>query len=173
MNQQQFIHDNLQEHIFTSEEKLEWWGYGEWVKEPDFVSFFYKGFQCKIVRIALKEPYAREFFMFGGYLNGYVTIPFGHIYYHKKYEDMDIDCHHGLSFGQVMDRHWIGFDTAHLNDFIPSTEKLIRNAPELSKSFEEMKDLKKRFNLENSPIFQKTYKNIEYCVQQCATIVDQ
>lgn len=38
------------EHLLTSDEKLERWGYGEWIEEPDMVDFIHKGISCKCLR---------------------------------------------------------------------------------------------------------------------------
>jgi hypothetical protein len=37
-------------HKFTSEEKLSWLGYGEWVEEPDLVEFEHCGLKCEIIK---------------------------------------------------------------------------------------------------------------------------
>lgn len=159
-------------HIFSSEEKLNWFGYGEWVEEPDLVNFNHKGFDCRVVRIAIRE-HDESFHICGGYLNGYVRIPSDHPYYQKIYEDMEIDCHGGLTFGEYSDGHWIGFDCAHSFDFIPSLEKFYREHPSCIEETERMEELKEKLNIKNSPIFQKTYRSVAYCVDQCKSIVDQ
>lgn len=38
-------------HFYTSDEKIEKWGYGEWVEEPDYVCFFKHGLACRIARM--------------------------------------------------------------------------------------------------------------------------
>ncbi len=37
-------------HIYTSEQKIKWFGYGEWVEEVDELVFLYKEFECTVVR---------------------------------------------------------------------------------------------------------------------------
>lgn len=160
-------------HIFTSEEKLDWWGYGEWVEEPDEIKFEHLGIECIVLRIAIRELHSQEFHMFGGYFNGYIRIPTDHPYYQKRYEDMDIDCHWGLTFGECSDGHWVGFDCAHSGDYIPSIEKLKKTHPSMMKWRKEEEMLKKEFNLNNSPIFQKNYRNINYCIEQCKSMAEQ
>jgi hypothetical protein len=83
--------------------------------EPNFFEGEYKGYHYRIVRTETM-----------GILCGYVGIPKGHRYYKKKnYDDIDIDCHGGLTFS---DWHylpdpehlwWIGFDCGHAWDFVP------------------------------------------------------
>lgn len=168
-----------EKHLLSSDQKLEWWGYGEWVEEPDEVTFTYHGMDCKIIRMAIPEPCSKEVHVFGGYLCGYVAIPIGHPLYQKEYGDMDIDCHGGLTFGSCWDRHWIGFDCAHSFDYVPSSEHLRKTAAwmqecrELQACRELEEGLKKRLKLVNSPIFDRAYKNIEFCAGECVYIVDQ
>jgi hypothetical protein len=160
-------------HQHTAEEKEKWWGEGEWVNEPDLVSFEHMGIQCKVLRMAIRELYAKDFHVFGGYLNGYVAIPSDHPYYQKKYEDMNIECHQGLTFGEYSDTHWIGFDCAHSGDYIPSTEHIKKTDPGMQEWRDRDEVLKKRFNLHDSPIFKQIYRNIQFCIDQCKHIAEQ
>ena len=75
--------------------------------------FEYKGFPCVIL------------FMPMGYRCGYVGLPKENRYYKKKYDDIPVDCHCGLTysggrlFGQSdKDTWWIGFDCGHFCDGI-------------------------------------------------------
>lgn len=155
-------------HKYTAEWKEKWWGEGEWVNEPDLVSFEHMGIQCKVLRMGdAKEPFDKYFHVFGGYLNGYVAIPSDHPYYQKKYEDMDIECHQGLTFGKYSDAHWIGFDCAHSGDYVPSTEHWMQECRDRDEV------LKKRSNLHDSPIFKQIYRNIQFCIDQCKHIAEQ
>lgn len=64
-----------------------------------------------------------------GWGNGYVCLPPGHVYHSEPYEDIPVDVHGGLTYGQIgsdcglsclpdgMEDWWIvGFDTAHWRD---------------------------------------------------------
>ena len=59
-----------------------------------------------------------------GWGNGYVRIPEGHEYYEKTYDDIPVNVHGGLTFGDhvfgkdkyLSDGYWVGFDTAHYGD---------------------------------------------------------
>lgn len=154
-------------HIHTEEQKLSWWGDGEWVKEPDLVEFQHEGFDCKVERKSFAE---NNLSVFGGHLCGYVKIPSDHPYYHKHYDDMTIDCHGGLTYGEFSDEHWIGFDCAHLGDITPSMKKL-------NETDEDMINLIKMFSkhpkLIKSPIFNQIYRNIEFCIDECKSIANQ
>lgn len=57
----------------------------------------------------------------------YIGLPKKHKYYGKFYEDIEIDCHGGLTFSkfrfladklEIFKNHWvIGWDYAHLGDY--------------------------------------------------------
>ena len=159
-----------EDHLFTSEDKMSWFGYGEWVEEPDIVEFTYKGHQCKVFRVVAREPYARPVCMFGGHLCGYVRVPADHPYHYKKFEDMEIDCHHGLTWGECSNGHWIGFDCAHSTDYVPSMEKLKRTDESLI-AIRQMFPIPEQFR--DLALFNPTYKNVNYCIEECKGIVDQ
>lgn len=146
----------------TTEFKLKFLGYGEWVEEPDCVIFTYKDYECRVVRVVNRDPYAPVEAYFGGHLCGYVRIPHNHPYHHKKYEDMDIDCHYGLTFGELSDGHWIGFDCAHMEDLIPTIEKMKNENVQI-------RMIEKIFPIPE----ENTYKNMNYCIEECKSIVDQ
>lgn len=158
--------DLQEKHLFSSDDKLKWWGYGEWIEEPDFIEFIYKDYECMVVRTALKK-HCEEFHMFGGHLCGYVKIHESHPYYKTPADDMQIFCHGGLTFKL---KPWVGFDCAHSHDYIPSIEHLKKINPVLSdiiKAFPIPEDCK------DSPIFTNTYRNVSYCVEECKNIVNQ
>lgn len=60
----------------------------------------------------------------GVHPTAYVRIPRGHQYFKKKYDDIDIDVHGGLTYasGDVANAKkvgwWIGWDYAHSGDYI-------------------------------------------------------
>jgi len=155
-----------EDHIYTSDQKLEWFGNGEWVEELDAIRFEYKGYECLVMRIVNQEPYAKEEHYFGGHVNGYVVIPKDHPFYGKNCDEIDFDCHGGITFSECSDTHLIGFDCAHSMDYIPSLEKL-----------------RKEFNVffKSGPVhegvlssyFNPTYKNMDFCIKECKSIVDQ
>lgn len=161
-----------EEHLLTSEDKIKWWGYGEWVEEIDLLEFTYEEIECRITRVFAEEPNSKEFHVFGGHLCGYIRIPSNHPFHHKKYEDIPIECHYGLSFGEISVGHWIGFDCGHCNDIIPSTEYLNKTHPLFIEIERKRKELIKNLCSDNA-FFNKTYKNIQFCIDECKSIVDQ
>jgi hypothetical protein len=141
-------------HIINKEEKLLYYGAGEWIDEPDKIYFTYRGYRCAVNRNAES-----------GHLNGYVCIPTTHVNYSQAYGDINVDCHGGLTFGESLnDDYWIGFDCAHFHDYCPSTERFLQTE-------ERIQEIRKRFP--NSPLWVKTYKNKDFVIQQCKHIVDQ
>jgi hypothetical protein len=141
-------------HTYLNEQKRQWFGDGEWVTEPDFAEFEHSGYQCKIVRMIILENSSEAF---GGHLCGYVIIPPGHPWYGKRMDEIDCECHGGLTFAgehpDVAEKNYlVGFDCAHAFDIVPSM-----------KSYQELK----------LSLFNLTYKNFDYCVEQCKKIAEQ
>lgn len=157
-----------EEHHWTSEEKLQFCGYGEWVEEADTIEFEYLGYHAVVHRVFKREPYAKELAYFGGHLCGYVRIPNDHPYFKKK--DLDLDCHFGLTFEEIHEEHWVGFDCAHSGDYVPSMEHFRRTN-------EEMKKFKEMFpnppGYEKFSLFNPVYRNMEYCIENCKEMINQ
>jgi hypothetical protein len=73
-----------------------------------------------------------------GFANGYILLPPTHKYFGVDYDDIPVDVHGGLTFGEFVDLHllefwkmpsvylgWycVGFDTAHYNDSLDNWDK--------------------------------------------------
>jgi hypothetical protein len=165
------IETTKEEHTHSAEMKLKHLGYGEWVEEPDLIEFEYKDFECKVLRILHREPYSKEECYFGGYLCGYVKIPENHPSFNKQYNDIEVDCHGGLTYSEKEENaYWIGFDCAHLMDYVPSME-LFR------KTNKDLLEFRKKFPIpqeyKSHPLFKPTYKNVNFCMEECKSIVNQ
>lgn len=131
--------------------------------------FEYKGFPCVVL------------FMPMGYRCGYVGIPKNNKYYKKKYDDIQVDCHGGLTysegklFGQEdKDVWWIGFDCGHFIDGFDS-ETFYSHYDEDLKTMEPisrnayMDSLGKMFDIcSEYPV-----RTQEYVENECRKIVDQ
>jgi len=101
---------------WTTIEKLTW-GEGPWQNEPDKVQWIYNGLDCMAVR------------NLSGVWCGYVGVPEGHPDFGKKYDDIYMSVHGGLTYsGHVRDTPedtlnaevwWIGFDCGHCYDYSP------------------------------------------------------
>ena len=156
-----------EQHKHTSEEKTAWFGHGEWVEEPDYVEFTYKGYKCQVIRICIREPYAKEFHAFGGHLCGYVQLPESHPYIGKEGFDLDIDCHGGITYS---DHGFIGFDCVHSGDYLPSTEHLKKTNFEMIASRIAFPVPK---GFEKFALFNPVYRNMDYCIKECKSIVRQ
>lgn len=159
-------------NLFTSEQKLMWWGYGEWTEEPDQAQFEYKGYKCLIKRIAIREETEAEV-MTGGYLCGYVAIPFEHPW--ALDEDLvdKSNVHGGITFSEGTNEEWmVGFDCAHSGDLIPSLpiiddflERILRNLPISEEQLQSSKMLKL--------IKKRTYRNMKFCINEAIGLVEE
>ena len=69
-----------------------------------------------------------------GGINGYATVPAGHPWTGKNYDDIDVDIHGGLTFGRD---GWIGFDTAHLGDIWPGRDPFLYSSSFSNKEWTE------------------------------------
>lgn len=106
--------------------KLEQYGPGPWVDEPDRVEWRYKGLPCLITRAPL------------GNLCGYVGVPPSHPWHGKDSDDVEADAHGGVTYanacqghvchiaqpGEPDDVYWVGFDCAHHLDAVPRLFKV-------------------------------------------------
>lgn len=109
-----------------SEEKLEKYGPGPWVDEPDHVEWRHAGFVCMIHRNEM------------GVLCGYVGVPEGHPWHGQGYDRVDAQVHGGLTYADHCAGHichvpeegepdsvwWLGFDCAHAGDLLPRATRL-------------------------------------------------
>jgi hypothetical protein len=104
------------------------WGQGPWQNEPDKAQWVAHGLDCLIVRNN------------NGALCGYVGVPSHHKCFGKRYNEVDVCCHGGLTFSdycaEVADEAhsichtdkdaanavvwWLGFDCAHGMDVVPN-----------------------------------------------------
>ncbi len=98
-----------------------------------------------------------------GFRCGYVEIPKEHKLYKAEYEDLDIECHGGLTFsGNYMnDKYVVGFDCGHYGDgmdYKHSSE--VFGVSDLSSIFN-------RFDSEDS------MRSTEYVKMYCEKIIEQ
>lgn len=155
-------------HIFTKEQKENWWGKGLWIDEPDLIEFEHEKIICKIIRINIIEPFSKNKHVFGGHLCGYCMIPKEHSQYKidNNIFDFEYDVHGGITYSEIEENeeHWIGFDCAHYNDIIPSMKYLEETIPILIK-------INKKYP--KSLFFQKTYKDISFLLEECKNLAEQ
>jgi hypothetical protein len=158
----------VNQHKYSSQEKLECLGYGEWVEEADTLVFEFHEYKACIQRSLTREPFSQAEAYFGGYLCGYVRIPENHPFFRNK-EKIDLFCHGDITFNEAHREHWIGFDCAHCEDLIPSME-FFKKKRRAAGEFEPF-PLPKEF--ENFSIFNPVYRNMKYCIDECKLIIDQ
>lgn len=121
--------------------------------------FDYKGFPCVIL------------FMPGAYRCGYVGLSDS-----TTINIDDIDCHCGITYNSDSlyhqadtDRFWIGFDCAHACDAhdVDTAKKLFADDEYVIKQLELMRDYFEICKKGNQ------IRTLEYCEEQCKSIVDQ
>jgi hypothetical protein len=164
-------------HLFTTEQKLEAWGYGEWVEEVDYMEWVYRGILCRIHRAVSKGE--NNLIIGNGQLNGYIEIPSQHPWINLTYHEIDCEVHGGLTFKEEFQgKTSIGFDCAHLEDETPDTlEKILNRMHRISPESIESDVFTKLYEIESKypEIFRpkKTYKNINFVKCECESLVDQ
>jgi hypothetical protein len=158
-----------QRNDYDRELKLKHLGPGEWIEEPDSLRLEYRGCEALISRTFKIEPFSKKEHYYGGHLCGYVQILKGDNLFNR--DDLKISCHGGLTFqNRDEERFWLGFDCAHSGDYCPSIELMRKNNPEMNKYRELMKkDAPKYFG----DLLYPSYKNIQFCIDECISIIDQ
>lgn len=162
-------------HLFTSDKKLKFCGLGEWVEEPDTAEFTHRGIKCLIRRVFFQEPLAEKETYFGGHLCGYITLSEDHPWTSKGF-NVDAEVHGGVTYNEKENgMHLIGFDCGHSVDFVPTCSKLKNiyfslntSLPLLNRCTEGVKE-----DILNSPIFNPTYKNMNFCIEECKRLAEQ
>lgn len=162
----QLITDEMLEepgtYILTSNEKLEKWGYGEWIEEPDVYEFEHKGFKCVISR---EIEGARRLFSGGesGFLNAFLRVLYGHPWWTAEGE-IECEVYECLTYSSkdVRNEKWLGFSCRHEKDLVPSEYK------------EVMKNLIKVNNtIYAEGVKEKVYKNIAFVKEELIKFADQ
>src|SRR3972149_3789558 len=85
----------------------------EWETEPDQEEFVHAELPCLILRGPMKS------------LCGYVGVPPSHPMYQKKYSDIDVVVHGGPTFSHLGGFRGVGFDCAHLGDYVPGIDEAL------------------------------------------------
>lgn len=112
---------------YPRDQRVELWGDGPWVDEPDRVEFYHAGLPCLMRRTDM------------GAWCGYVAVPPGHGMHGIPFGVVDqrVWAHGGLTYskpcesdicheprlGEPDDVWWLGFDCAHWCDVVPALEK--------------------------------------------------
>jgi len=170
----------IEKHVFTSEQKLAYWGYGEWVEEPDECYWEYRGLKCEIKRHAQIE---NESLAGMGHLCGYVILPKDHPWEEMEYDKINVDVHGGITYSRILEDGLtqIGFDCAHFVDETPfTTEKMLKfMMTQVEKDSEQYfryrESLERMMDTKSLRLFQtkKTYRNIDFVKAECEKLADQ
>lgn len=91
------------------DEKLERWGEGPWLDEPDWIEWREMGLQCLMRRTPL------------GTWCGYVGLPSWHPWHGCERGEIRAEIHGGVTFAAPADAGlwWVGFDCGHCFDVTP------------------------------------------------------
>lgn len=156
-----------QPNKFSPAQKLEQWGAGPWVTEPDEVMFESSGLTCWMRR----HPNL-------GSWCGYVGVPRSHPLHGLHYDDALLDGiespHGGLTFSDdwldsEADLWWFGFDCGHSGDRSPGLEAMIRRVrdPEFAEfeAHEEESGVHRRWR--------ETYRDLNYVYGECERLAEQ
>jgi hypothetical protein len=145
------------------------WGEGEWQNEPDKRQWRDEetGYPCLIVR----TPHT-------GSLCGYVGVSESHPCFGKDGDDCEISVHGGITFAEPClsgdesrgichidpsndNVWWLGFDTAHLFDYMPAINALFKTMPDFPK------------HPEMSEGFRDVYRNMDYVTSEVQSLARQ
>lgn len=96
-----------------------------------------------------------------GSLNGYVAVPKSHQAWGADYDNLDIDVHGGITFGQQgnatlwndPDLYWFGFDTAHAGDWVNYSDRPTDHRWTLSEVVNETENMAKQFSEMKTKVF--------------------
>lgn len=159
----------------TDETKLQKWGQGPWVDEPDRLEFEAYGLPCLM----------RRNMQLGNWC-GYVAVPPGHPLHGANYNDAraeGIYAHGGITYtdgcqgeichaanaGEADDVWWFGFDAGHAGDLVPQLLKygsLAEFDPELHEKLKSLGD-------EVGVMMHDVYRDEAYMRAQCEQLAAQ
>ena len=163
--------NRTQKELYNREFKLKFFGYGDWLDEPDYVRFEYRGIICIIRRVCTREPNAINEAYFGGHLCGYLLLPNDHPLYGKQAGEIDLNCWGGITWSEETEQGWtIGFDCGHSGDIVPTLEIFRNSDPEYI-------ELKKKFPIPEEfkqySLFNPKYRTIDFCIKECKSLAKQ
>lgn len=127
------------------------WGDGPWQHEPDMYDWVDadSGYRCLMFRNMQTS---------GAWL-GYVVVPVTHPWHGMQQGDVrldELDVHGGVTFvGTKGDDFMVGFDTAHIDDYMPMCSSLLQYGPP------------------PTPDEVASYKDMAYVQRECAHLAKQ
>lgn len=98
-----------------------------------------------------------------GHYCGYVYLPRGHRFYSVPYDEIPIECHGGLTYGEysvAKDAYCIGFDCAHADDLWD---------PEMAAKVTAIKHMNQAF----IDLNYATFKDVDFVTNELEHIVKQ
>lgn len=138
------------------------WGDGPWQNEPDRAEW--RDAKTGMACLALRNR--------SGVWCGYVAVTSDHPAYDKRYDDVDVSVHGGLTYanrcsgrichvpepGEPDDVYWLGFDCHHCYDFAPAY-------------FAQYKH--RGYPFDEVPSLEEVYRTLEYVKAECADLANQ
>lgn len=153
-----------EKHRYTSDQKIKWFGYGEWVEEPDEIFFEHIGISCKILRMTglsevLGDSIGQVETVCGGHLCGYCKIP-EEVLPGLDVNETHFEVHGGITYGRIEEDNclWTGFDCAHAHDISPGMEVYMASLFAFPIKI---------------PLCERSYKNIQYVMRECKSLAEQ
>lgn len=164
------LEKNQPQHTYSSEEKLKWFGPGEWVEEPDFFEFEHCGIKCQILRIVQLESNGA---FFGGHFCGYCEIP--NSINDPKNLQLDVEPHGGITFNDKKEDEswWMGFDCAHSRDLVPSMHHMYNTHPDFQRIIKERDERLQAMEDKFKWMFESHYRNFDYVLEQTKLMAEQ
>jgi hypothetical protein len=143
---------------FTRESKLELFGDGPWVDEPDRVEWRHEGLPCLVRRVPV------------GVFCGYVAVPWPHPWYALAADDCPASAHGGLNYsgecvgdichvprpGEPDRVWWLGFDCGHAGDRLPLIDRDWQESDESRRLFADWR-----------------YRGVEYVRREVCDLAEQ
>lgn len=134
-----------------------------WETEPDRLDWVHEPtrYKCKIRRHA-----------YSLHLNGYVGIPYGHVWYRQDYNDTNVPqpgVHGGVTFtGRMPETKgravwWVGFDCGHASDLSPGVVMQLLNTKYEGTAHLHLFDLFDEYT---------EYRDMDYVRNQCNALAD-
>lgn len=134
---------------FSYPEKLERFGLGEWMEEPDLFRFIHSRISCIIMRHS------------EGFLIGMCQLPKDHPWCHWSIQKIDLDIHGQKFIIKEMNGEFVGFSCDMIGDLVPSKYKEWKIIEQVSDAFNEpsQKEL--------------IYRNMQFAMNQCRYLSEQ
>ena len=135
---------------FNRNRKLDLFGPGEWIDEPDQVLFNHEHVTCEVIRHS------------NGFLIGLCRLPKDHSWSCEPLQKIKVEVHGKKFIFKTVNEEYVGFSCDMVGDVIPSwncKDKLIHQVLDCMEVDEERKEA--------------VYRNLAFVSDQCRKLADQ